>query len=429
MYEPENAMKRMPFSATGRERLAAFGMYLTAFIYIQSLFCAQRSWSIWLCGFCVLFVVTAEVLFAGRTRSRESFLWLGCMALILLGIVRHDVFSASVQTEAAVPQALAVALLHAFGIYWVLCRAGVLTGGESSRFLPLDAFNGVLRLPVQNFFLRIRCVSYAVTHPNGQEKRSAAVRAAIAAALLAALVLLGISLDNLAQADAHFSAALGWLRALLNDVDLVNAAVKLVLSLPVGAYVFGLLAGASREQPQTQRQRGARIDAGLKRLTAVPAQLYMVLLGLFTAVYAAFFVLQAGYLFGAFSRTLPDGYTVAEYARQGFFALCRVMAVNFALLWLVTRTSSVPVRESRVLLLGCSALLACSVLLAVTALAKLWLYISCFGFTPKRLQSTWLVCVLLAGCIAWAWSLWSGKKSFRAFLSFAGLTLALLCAY
>ena len=75
----------------------------------------------------------------------------------------------------------------------------------------------------------------------------------------------------------------------------------------------------------------------------------------------------------------------------------------------------------------CTVLLAQSILLAVTALSKLALYIACFGFTPLRLQSSWLVCVLLAGCAAWLVSLWTARRTCRAWLLFSGVTLALLC--
>lgn len=66
---------------------------------------------------------------------------------------------------------------------------------------------------------------------------------------------------------------------------------------------------------------------------------------------------------------------------------------------------------------------------AVIALSKLWLYISCFGFTPKRLQSCWLALVLFAGCVACLVSIWSRKKSFRAWMMFAAISLTLLHLY
>ena len=71
-------------------------------------------------------------------------------------------------------------------------------------------------------------------------------------------------------------------------------------------------------------------------------------------------------------------------------------------------------------------ILAESLLLAVTAGSKLWLYIDCFGFTPLRLQSAWLIGVLSAGVLAALWSLWTNRRSVRAWAIFSGVSLALL---
>ena len=175
--------------------------------------------------------------------------------------------------------------------------------------------------------------------------------------------------------------------------------------------------------------RGGTVCRAVEQLRRVPGAVWTVALGVFLALYVLFFCVQGTYLFGAFRRQLPDGFTVAVYARQGFFELCGVMALNFALLWLVTRTGERRAREDRVLLWMCMALLAAGTLFAVVALSKLGLYISCFGFTPRRLQSTWLVCVLLFGCAASGYSLLTGKKSFRAWMILGAVTLALLSVY
>ena len=170
-------------------------------------------------------------------------------------------------------------------------------------------------------------------------------------------------------------------------------------------------------------------EEALEKLRSVPVGVLAALAAVFAAVYLAFFALQASYLFGAFTRTVPEGYTVAEYARQGFFSLCRVMAVNFALLWLMSRTGVRPPQAQRALRALCTVLLAQSLLFAVIAASKLTLYITIYGFTPLRLQSAWLIAVLTAGCGCALYSLWSGKRSFRFWTLFSGLTLALLHLY
>ena len=68
-----------------------------------------------------------------------------------------------------------------------------------------------------------------------------------------------------------------------------------------------------------------------------------------------------------------------------------------------------------------------SMLFAFIAISKLALYIDCFGLTPLRVQSTWLVCVLLLGCVCALYTHLTGKKSMRAWMIFGAVTLAGLC--
>lgn len=152
----------------------------------------------------------------------------------------------------------------------------------------------------------------------------------------------------------------------------------------------------------------------LPKLRLVPSQVWTVCMAAFAGLYLLFFAVQFRYLFGAFTRTLPEGFIVSQYAREGFFELCRVMGINFSLLYLVSRSGTRPIREDKAQQIFCTLLLAAGMVFAVIAFSKLGLYISCFGFTPKRLQSCWLVLVLFAGSAACLYSLWSGKKELQS---------------
>ena len=280
-------------------------------------------------------------------------------------------------------------------------------------------------IPFKNFFLRIRCVLFALKPKKERKVNAGAVAAAVLAAFVV-LVLLVMAMTQLSAADDTFSSLLEGLRdALTLDLDQVWF-YRFLLSLPVGAYVFGLLAGLGRETPETMRGRGTSAETALPKLRVVPEAVWLAALGVFSALYLAFFFVQGRYLFGAFTRTLPESFTVAEYARQGFFELCRVMAINFTLFWLVSRTAR---RESKPVRWMTAALLIESMLFAVVALSKLVLYIDCFGFTPKRLQSTWLVCVLLFGSACALYTHLTGKKSMRVWMIFGAVTLSLLCIW
>ena len=105
------------------------------------------------------------------------------------------------------------------------------------------------------------------------------------------------------------------------------------------------------------------------------------------------------------------------------------MGINFLLLWIVIKSSDEDIRYNSIAMMMCSILLAESILFSVTAFSKLMLYISCFGFTPLRIQSTWLIFVLFCGSIMAIYSLWTRKKCFRIWIFISGISLALTHLY
>lgn len=411
-------LNKPAFSAARKELIAALASYFVSYIYAAFGFNFTGAWPL---IFAAGYIALVEYLCAGRPRAWESWVWLGCMVSSVCACVFApcDVWG----------DFLTFVFAHIFAVWWTLSRAGVLLGGESGHFLPFDALNGFVLLPFGNFFLRVRTWWHFVSRPRREWKKlnTTALLGSILAVLLA-VVLLVSALNLLSSADDGFGALVGNITGFFtNNVNLVDFFFKLLVSLPVGAYIFGLISGSMRLSPQRITERRGFLESLLGQLRIVPARVWSMCLAVFITVYAVFFVMQGGYIFGAFSRTLPEGMTVAQYARQGFFELCRVMALNFVLLWLVTRMSAQPVRERRLSLALCLALLAESILFAVVALSKLALYIDCFGFTPLRLESTWLASVLLAGCVAAAYSLITGRRSCRTWMIFGAVTLSALC--
>ena len=400
------------FSASWPEIAAALTCYVLGWIWFDL---EQPGW---LLVFVAAFVGLTELLHREIPRPRESWVWLGCMLVLTASVVfgRYNAWE-----EAFFP----LFFLHIFAVWWVLSRSGRLSEGESGHLLPLDALNGFIIFPFKHFFLRVRSLWYGLTHLGRGEKRvKTETLVWSGAAVLAAVLLFAKAVQLLMRADEGFGALL---KDFANWFSFDFDGIRLLFSLPVGAYVFGLLAGAAREDAGMLHERGSRLKAWLATLRRVPAPVFAVLMAAFALLYLAFFILQARYLFGAFTRTLPEGFVVAEYARQGFFELCRVMAVNFALLWLASRLPERPLREQTLLRVLAAVLLGESLLFAVIAASKLGLYIDCFGFTPLRLQSFWLVCVLAAGCVCALTTLFTGKKSFRDWMYFGAATLSLLC--
>ena len=437
--KPEDpAAERVPFTALPRERIGAFAMYALAYLYIDKLLLIPRGdphtpW--WVAAFVVAFVALTEYLHRETPRSRESWVWLGCLLTVAAAIALGRCHAWYEQDAAWDVTSRVPLFLHVFAVWWVLSRSGALLEGESGRLLPLDALDGFVAFPFRHFFLRLRTVGFALSRLRGAERREKPkVEAVLWSAVIsaAALGLLAWATGLLMRADSGFAALLSRFVNLFRfewSVDLSGLLSRFLLSLPVGAYLFGLLDGTLREDKSALRRRAENVAEQMQALRGVPERVWLVLLALFCALYALFFAVQGQYLFGAFTGAPAEGFSVAEYARQGFFELCKVMAVNFALLWLVTRSSKVDVRQQKAARALCLALLAESFLLSVVAFSKLYLYIDLFGFTPRRLQSTWLVCVLAFGCGCAAWSLMRSEKTFRVWMMFGAVTLSLLCLY
>ena len=408
------------FTADSTGRFCALLSYVTAYLYMNAVTDNYRGRVNWLILLtCGGIVAVTELLNRKRKPAAESFVWLGCFVLCAVRIAFNRYFG-TVWSESQV-----YLFVHIFCVWWVLSRSGMLLEGRSGRFLPADALNGFVRFPFGNFFLRIRTAATLFSERN--RRRGGAGRG-IWWSVLAGGLCLGLFLwaaNLLTDADEGFGGLLkGFLDRLRPDFG--DFWLYFFLSLPVGCWLFGLMAGSARcDGTELERQRG-RLLAFLGSIRRVPAGLWVAVTGAFSALYLAFFFVQGSYLFGAFTRALPEGFIVSQYARQGFFELCKVIAVNFSVLWLVTRMADGKARGNRLFLTVCLVFLIESMLFAVIAFSKLALYISCFGFTPLRVQSTWLVCVLFAGCVMWTVNLLTEKPLFRSWMFLGAISLALL---
>ena len=413
--QPGYAVPREGFSFTVRPRelLLALLSYPVAYLYIEAFDIGDLTGKLLFTCFSFLFCLGVEYRHRGVRAGWERWVWLGCLALCVL----CPLFGPN-----RVWEEKSLLFAHGFAIYYVLCRADVLLEGRTGHLLPLDALWGGIVFPFASFFLRLR-VLWASLHRRRRGSVATVLWSVLAIAVAACIFVLAGSL--LSAADKGFARLI---RTLFDWKGFEPGPIffKLMLSLPVGAYLYGLIAGTGRTEPEDMRRVGGRIREAMEKLRTVPVTVWIVLLGVFALLYGVFFVIQGRYLFGAFTRTLPEDFTVAEYARQGFFELCRVMVLNFALLWVSLRSAGESAKTHRGLRIAATVILAESLLLAVTAGSKLWLYIDCFGFTPLRLQSAWLIGVLSAGVLAALWSLWTNRRSVRAWAIFSGLTLALL---
>ena len=107
--------------------------------------------------------------------------------------------------------------------------------------------------------------------------------------------------------------------------------------------------------------------------------------------YLAYLFSQSAYFFSAFSGFLPENYefTVAAYARRGFFEMSIIAGINFVLLFSAILLSRKNNGKSCVgLRIICCFVALFTLIIIATAISKMVLYISSFGMTRLRIGTT-----------------------------------------
>lgn len=371
---------------------AALFSWLWGWAYARGLLFGFEYGAAFMALFCLAFFAGVEGMCraAGRPAPKESRLWLA-----LWGLLAADyLFKVSALSRNDAVLGWELLALHLAAAYWVLARTDALTEGRTGPFLPLDALRALVILPFGNFFLRLRVLGRALAGwLRGLAGRKKGSFWAGVVTLCVAVPVLALAARLLAGADDAFGAALeNAFRWFTLPQAVFTELLYFAVGLPVGAYLFGLAAGALKKAPGPAR--GPRLRAEAEKLRLAPAGALAFCLGLLLALYALFFAIQLNYLTGGFLGQLPAGFTAAEYARRGFFELCAVVVLNFSVLTAAAKTSRTPLRQSPALKGLAAALCAANLLFAAVGASKLFLYIRRFGFTPSRVVSGWFILVL-----------------------------------
>ena len=168
-----------------------------------------------------------------------------------------------------------------------------------------------------------------------------------------------------------------------------------VLGFLVAIPLFGALFGANWKRMQNN---GSAEEVGKTNLRILPRPLVIASVTPLLFVYVLFFISQWSYYVSAFTHVLPEELTYATYAREGFFELCWVAAINAALLLLFNLLIRPSKNEKFDLLRSLYSVVISlfTLILIATALSKMMLYIDSYGLTQKRVYASWLMLLLAA---------------------------------
>ena len=113
--------------------------------------------------------------------------------------------------------------------------------------------------------------------------------------------------------------------------------------------------------------------------------------GLLTALYAVFAIIQILSPFLG-KQMLPAGYSYSEYARQGFFQLLFVAAVNLVIVLVCNRAFA----ESRVLRTILTIMCGCTYVMIASSAVRMLMYIRAYHLTYLRVLVLFALLVLIA---------------------------------
>lgn len=230
-------------------------------------------------------------------------------------------------------------------------------------------------------FGRLKAGAWALTHCGAEDSVRSKQTRAVGLGLLCAVPALFILLPLLISSDAAFEGMLG-------SLDW-SAAGRGALALIYGGFaallVFTLLFSSDRgPRPLENGTRGGLEPVGVAAF-----------LGAVSAAYVLYLAAQFAYFTDAFRGLLPRDFTVAEYARRGFFEMCAIVAINLGLIVLSLglcrkEGGRVPRAVKGLSLFLCFF----SLLLVATAISKMLLYMESFGLTRLRvLTSAFMLCL------------------------------------
>jgi hypothetical protein len=229
----------------------------------------------------------------------------------------------------------------------------------------------------------------------------------VARGLLMALPALLVFAALFASADAVFARVVGDLFTIsLDTTDLTVRTIVLGFAAWLSAGL--LVAVAEPEQSAARATAPANTAASggpvaeTRRFTLGTLEATVVLLAV-DLLFAAFVALQAAYLFGGLDTLSASGLTYSAYARRGFFELIGVAVGAGALIIVLEVLVAV---RTRPYVFAALALTALTAVVLGSALVRLGLYQSAYGWTELRFHAlaaiVWLAIALAAAAVTLA---------------------------
>ena len=305
-------------------------------------------------------------------QRQDWYLWIFLMMDILPNIIYQG------HTTLKTINFLFVNILLA---YWFLSCAHHRILDHESDFILLDILHAVAHAPFRFLKPTLACFHNTCTF-GGTRKDLAKI---LIGCIISFPVLL-IILPLLSHADTTFET---WLSMIHIDTTLVMEWIgTLMVTIPLFFYYFSMSYGNITNSSLRIYNKDIETKR-LQNLSMIPVSIYTTLETILVITYLIF-------LFASFQSIITavgaskELFSYSDFARQGFFELCIIGAINLTMILLIRLTAS-----SHAISKMEKALILETLLLIISAMVKMIFYIlSYHALTYLRVYASWFMIVL-----------------------------------
>ncbi len=421
------------------QRLGVILAYPLAYAYVRlMIFSANEflidggtlTWSVAYPIIALLFIAVNEIVRRGRrgvktNPSNETVFWY--VMTYLSGL------TATIGPN----EALSVFAMHLCAVYSVLISNEILLGGKTSGFIPADLIHGFYVKSFAGFpnfvtdwssFKRPEPVEGEVRAP-----RKNPLGLIIFIPVMFILLLIAVCL--MASIDEDIAMFLDGITEYVSDylsaLKIYEIIPRAIFAIPVCFYLYGLMSRSAKSDGEREKRVASKLSWLLGKGKTVSATIVYIAAGLFVVLYILFFVKRIAYMLGGFVGNVPDDMLVSHYAREGFFELVGIMAVNSCvylaiILFGKSDENGKFAIPAKILV---TLLMFESIIFAVIAMSKLGLYYSIYGYTPKRILAMWGTLALGFAAGLTIVTVHRGKPHFRAGVLFTSVSYIAICIF
>ena len=306
--------------------------------------------------FCTAFILISVFLLKGGKKPSPTFSACGILSLICS-------ISFSVTSNMGI-KFLAFVITAVSSIIWFSCISGkeyIKSDYSLIGYAASSVINAFSDLPaiIKSFFSR------------GEKKSKNTI--AVLVGIACALPALAIIVPLLARSDDAFAALLNKLVS-----NFAEEITKIIFGLAVSIFIIG---GVFSLKYNKKESNFKSINFSISKVT------FATFLSILSFVYVVYLITQLAYFFSAFSSILPAGYkfTYAQYARRGFFELCAIAAINFAIIFAtVVLTEKSEEKIPLAVKIPGALTVIFTLIIIFTALSKMVMYMGAYALTVSR---------------------------------------------